>query len=53
MAYINKEEALYKWDLTTFPELEALKANIDPFQKLFALIYKWQRTEKKYVFVIS
>ncbi|XP_073448349.1 dynein axonemal heavy chain 12 [Aquarana catesbeiana] len=49
LAYINKEEALYKWDLTTYPELDALKTNIDPYQKLFAIIYKWQRTEKKWI----
>nr|DBA18657.1 TPA: hypothetical protein GDO54_016881 [Pyxicephalus adspersus] len=49
VAYINKEEALYKWDLTSYPELDALKANIDPYQKLFALMYRWQRTEKKWI----
>ncbi|XP_075690041.1 dynein axonemal heavy chain 12 [Rhinoderma darwinii] len=49
MAYINKEEALYKWDLTTYPELDSLKVNIEPYQKLFALIYKWQKTEKKWI----
>lgn len=49
MAYINKEEALYKWDLTTYPQLDSLKVNIEPYQKLFALIYKWQKMEKKYV----
>ncbi|KAM4651998.1 dynein axonemal heavy chain 12 [Discoglossus pictus] len=49
VTYINKEEALYKWDLTTYPELESLKVNIEPYQKSFALIYKWQRTEKRWM----
>ncbi|KAM8930418.1 dynein axonemal heavy chain 12 [Pelodytes ibericus] len=47
--FINKEEALYKWDLTTYPHLDALKANIEPYQKIFAVIAKWQRTEKKWM----
>ncbi|XP_073521940.1 dynein axonemal heavy chain 12-like [Phyllobates terribilis] len=49
VAYINKEEALYKWDLTTYPQLDSSKVNIEPYQKLFALIYKWQKTEKKWI----
>ncbi|MEE6501786.1 hypothetical protein FKM82_004321 [Ascaphus truei] len=49
MTYINNEEALYKWDLTIYPELDYLKVNIEPYQKIFALIYKWQRTEKRWM----
>nr|XP_033781609.1 dynein heavy chain 12, axonemal isoform X2 [Geotrypetes seraphini] len=48
-AYINKEEALLKWDLTAYPEMDALKANIEPYQKIFSLILKWQRTEKRWM----
>uniref|UniRef100_A0A8C5R657 Dynein axonemal heavy chain 12 n=1 Tax=Leptobrachium leishanense TaxID=445787 RepID=A0A8C5R657_9ANUR len=49
VTFIHKEEALYKWDLTSYPELESLKANIEPYQKIFNLIYKWQRTEKRWM----
>ncbi|XP_063282951.1 dynein axonemal heavy chain 12 [Pelobates fuscus] len=49
ITFINKEEALYKWDLTSYPELDSLKANIEPYQKIFNLIYKWQRTEKRWM----
>ncbi|XP_073501399.1 dynein axonemal heavy chain 12-like [Phyllobates terribilis] len=49
VAYFNKEEALYKWDLTTYPQLDSSKVNIEPYQKLFALINKWQKTEKKWI----
>uniref|UniRef100_A0A3Q3B332 Dynein axonemal heavy chain 12 n=1 Tax=Kryptolebias marmoratus TaxID=37003 RepID=A0A3Q3B332_KRYMA len=42
---INKEEAFYKWDLTSYPEVEVLKESIEPYQKLFGFVLKWQRTE--------
>lgn len=47
IVFINKEETLYKWDLTTYPVIDVIKESIEPFQKLFGLVLKWQRTEKK------
>ncbi|XP_055503511.1 dynein axonemal heavy chain 12 [Leucoraja erinacea] len=47
--YINSEEVLYKWDLTTYPLADIIKVNTEPFQKLFALVLKWQRSEKKWM----
>ncbi|MGH0152041.1 UNVERIFIED_CONTAM: hypothetical protein FKN15_073256 [Acipenser sinensis] len=47
ISFINKEETLYKWDQTFYPEVESLKVSIEPYQKLFALVLKWQRTEKR------
>ncbi|XP_069499778.1 dynein axonemal heavy chain 12 [Ambystoma mexicanum] len=47
--FINKEEALYKQELSSYPELDSIKVNIEPYQKAFALIYKWQRTEKRWM----
>ncbi|XP_038668758.1 dynein heavy chain 12, axonemal [Scyliorhinus canicula] len=47
--YINSEEALYKWDLTIYPLAESIKVTTEPFQKLFAQILKWQRSEKKWM----
>ena len=44
---INKEEELFKWELTKYPELDKLKVNIEPYQKFFNLVLKWQRTEKR------
>lgn len=44
---INKEEAFYKWDLTCFPEVEIIKENIEPYQKLFGFVLNWQRTESR------
>lgn len=45
--FINKEEELFKWELTKYPELDKLKVNIEPYQKFFNLVLKWQRTEKR------
>ncbi|MEQ2250438.1 hypothetical protein ILYODFUR_000797 [Ilyodon furcidens] len=46
---INKEEAFYKWDLTSYPEVEAIKENIEPYHKLFGFILKWQHTESRWM----
>lgn len=48
IVFINKEEALYNWDLTVYPEVDVIKENIEPYQKLFGLVLKWQRTEKRF-----
>lgn len=45
--FINKEEELFKWEVTKYPELDKLKVNIEPYQKFFNLVLKWQRTEKR------
>ncbi|XP_030623788.1 dynein heavy chain 12, axonemal [Chanos chanos] len=47
--YINKDEAFYKWEQTTYPEVEIIKENIESYQKLFGLVLKWQRTEKRWM----
>uniref|UniRef100_A0A8C0PMX6 Dynein axonemal heavy chain 12 n=1 Tax=Canis lupus familiaris TaxID=9615 RepID=A0A8C0PMX6_CANLF len=47
--FINKEEELFKWELTKYPELDKLKVNIEPYQKFFNLVLKWQRTEKRWM----
>ncbi|XP_039627270.1 dynein heavy chain 12, axonemal [Polypterus senegalus] len=49
IAFINKEESLYKWDQTNYPELDTLKVNIEPYQKLFGTILKWQKSEKRWM----
>ncbi|XP_021099628.1 dynein heavy chain 12, axonemal [Heterocephalus glaber] len=47
--FINKEEELFKWELTKYPELDNLKNNIEPYQKFFNLVLKWQRAEKRWM----
>ncbi|NXL48091.1 DYH7 protein, partial [Podilymbus podiceps] len=49
VALINKEETLLEWNLSDFPLLNNLKVEIEPYQKLFYLILKWQRTEKRWM----
>uniref|UniRef100_A0A8C9Y9T2 Dynein axonemal heavy chain 12 n=1 Tax=Sander lucioperca TaxID=283035 RepID=A0A8C9Y9T2_SANLU len=49
IVFINKEEDFYKWDQTCYPELEVIKDSIEPYQKLFGLVLKWQRTENRWM----
>nr|XP_020824636.1 dynein heavy chain 12, axonemal isoform X2 [Phascolarctos cinereus] len=49
VAFINKEEGLFKWELTKYPELDKLKVSVEPYQKFFSFILKWQRTEKRWM----
>uniref|UniRef100_A0A8B9ZYI3 Dynein axonemal heavy chain 12 n=1 Tax=Anas zonorhyncha TaxID=75864 RepID=A0A8B9ZYI3_9AVES len=49
VAHINKEETLFKWKLSDFPLLSNLKVDIEPYQKLFQLILKWQQTQKRWM----
>ncbi|KAJ8372020.1 hypothetical protein AAFF_G00295320 [Aldrovandia affinis] len=47
IAFINKEETLYEWEVTSYPVLETLREGLEPYHRLFALVLKWQRTEKR------
>ena len=46
--WIRNEEAHFKMPLSEFPLLDAVKNNLDPFNRLFNTVYKWQRNEKKW-----
>jgi len=50
IVFVNKEEALYQWEVTRYPELDAIKENIDPYQRLFCLVQRWRRSEKRCFF---
>ncbi|XP_038127258.1 dynein heavy chain 12, axonemal [Cyprinodon tularosa] len=49
IALINKEETFYKWDRTSYPEVEVIKEEIDTYHKLFGLILKWQDAESRWM----
>ncbi|XP_054464751.1 dynein axonemal heavy chain 12 [Anoplopoma fimbria] len=49
IVFINKEEAFYKWDPTSYPEVEFIKDCIGPYQKLFGLVLNWQRTQNRWM----
>ena len=40
IAQINKEEELFKWTPTTYPELGQKHTSLEPYQKLFTAILK-------------
>lgn len=42
-AWINKEESLFKFQLSDFPLLDDLRNYIMPFYDLIYMCYKWQR----------
>jgi len=47
--WVNKEEALYKYPVSKFSEVDEITSSIDPFMRLFQVVFKWQRAEKKWV----
>ncbi|XP_067384444.1 dynein axonemal heavy chain 12 [Channa argus] len=49
IALINKGESFFNWDLTCYPEVEIIRHTIEPYQKLFGLVLKWQRTEDRWM----
>jgi dynein heavy chain len=48
VAFINKEEALFEWDATTYPTIETLAQECQPFLELFQAIVDWQKSLRKY-----
>ncbi|XP_029012096.1 dynein axonemal heavy chain 12 [Betta splendens] len=49
ISVINKAEAFFNSDLTSYPEVEVIKDTIEPYQKLFGLVLHWQRTENRWM----
>lgn len=47
ITWINKEEALYKYPITTYPDVNDITVAVDPFQRLFNVVLRWQKAEKK------
>ena len=46
---VLQEEALFKWEQTTYPEVETITRSVEPYMKLFSMVVKWQRAEKKWM----
>ncbi|ESP01004.1 hypothetical protein LOTGIDRAFT_225521 [Lottia gigantea] len=49
IAWINKEEALFKYPVTTYPDVDEISTSLDPFNRLFNVVLKWQKAEKKWM----
>ena len=47
ITWVNKEEVLYKYPVSNFLEVDEVASAIDPFMRLFQVVYRWQRAEKK------
>ncbi|XP_049877168.1 dynein axonemal heavy chain 12 [Pectinophora gossypiella] len=44
VAWINNEEATFKFPITHYPDLEELKEYIIPFHSLVHLVHRWKRS---------
>ena len=42
-----QEEALYKYPITTYPDVDDITSALDPFLRLFNVVLKWQKAEKR------
>ncbi|XP_069675994.1 dynein axonemal heavy chain 7 isoform X3 [Periplaneta americana] len=49
IAWINKEEALFQFPISTYAELDELKSIIHPFGTLIFQIHKWHRTKRHWL----
>ncbi|XP_064606960.1 dynein axonemal heavy chain 12-like isoform X2 [Liolophura sinensis] len=49
ITWINKEEVLFKYPLSTYPDVDEISSSVDPFYRLFNVVLKWQRAEKKWL----
>ncbi|CAH1783738.1 unnamed protein product, partial [Owenia fusiformis] len=47
--WVNKEELLYKYPVSVYPDVEEITLAVEPFTKLFNVVLKWQRAEKKWM----
>eukprot|EP00040_Diaphanoeca_grandis_P037927 m.251570 g.251570 ORF g.251570 m.251570 type:complete len:3992 (+) comp33898_c0_seq1:283-12258(+) len=48
VAGINVEETLFKWEKTSYPDIEDLKKACEPFKHLYGHIVSWQKTKSKW-----
>ncbi|KAK7101371.1 hypothetical protein V1264_019760 [Littorina saxatilis] len=47
--WIHKEEHLYKWPISKYPDVEDLSTSLEPFIRVFTIMLKWQKAEKKWI----
>ena len=50
--WIHREQSLYKQPLTEYPDVEDIGGSLDLFYRLFYVIGRWQKAEKKYAVAI-
>uniref|UniRef100_A0A2C9M9T7 Uncharacterized protein n=1 Tax=Biomphalaria glabrata TaxID=6526 RepID=A0A2C9M9T7_BIOGL len=47
ISWINKEEQLYKYPVSVYPDVEDISSSLEPFLRLFNVVLKWQKAEKR------
>ncbi|XP_076341451.1 dynein axonemal heavy chain 12-like [Tachypleus tridentatus] len=47
--WINQEEVLFKFPVTSYPDFDTINDALDPYSTLFSLVLKWQKSEKKWM----
>ena len=47
MAHIHREEELFKWTPSSYPQLETIHSAVEPYEKLFTTIQNWNTAEKR------
>lgn len=45
---INKEEELFKWDISSYPTIKELNTSTEPFLRLFQQTLTWQKTQRQW-----
>ncbi|KER25823.1 hypothetical protein T265_06797 [Opisthorchis viverrini] len=48
-AWINKEEALYRLQVTNYPDIEEIRALAEPFQRLFTTVVRYNKSERRWL----
>ncbi|XP_065190205.1 dynein axonemal heavy chain 12-like [Sycon ciliatum] len=46
---VNKEEVLFAYDPSSYPVLDDIPVKLEPYNKLFTMALKWQKTQKKWM----
>ncbi|XP_064087240.1 dynein axonemal heavy chain 3-like [Macrobrachium nipponense] len=49
VTWVNQEEALFKFPVSSFPLLAELKDCLVPYEELFTLVMKWRKYEKHWM----
>jgi len=47
VVHINREEELFKWAPSSYPQLETIHSAVEPYEKLFTTIQNWNTAEKR------
>ncbi|XP_075243127.1 dynein axonemal heavy chain 7-like isoform X3 [Convolutriloba macropyga] len=49
IAFVKKEEQLFKTTVENYSEVEEIQNMVEPYHRLFGIVTRWQRSEKKWM----